>query len=326
MVSVVKHKNAVVAGKFCPPHLGHHYLIETAAAAAEHTDVLVIDNPEYCIPAQLRQQWLAATHPQVSVHIIDDIGKDDDSIAWAAHTMQFLRYAPDVVFSSENYGITWAKAMGARHIMVDHNRQRHPISATAIRADLPSNWHMIADATKAGLATRIVVIGAESTGTTTLAKELANKLKVPWVQEIGRFYTESILGFDWHAADFHRIGRLQQQYENAIAAASNSLIICDTKAWATKLWQRRYLGYITEEMEEIAAAAPADLYIITGDEIPFVQDGLRDGEHIRHDMHQWFLEEITRTNTPYTVVHGSIEQHIQQVLPLVECNRRKLAQ
>lgn len=214
--------------------------------------------------------------------------------------------------------------MGARHIMVDHNRQQHPISATAIRADLPGNWHMLADATKAGLATRIVVIGAESTGTTTLAKELANKLKVPWVQEIGRFYTESILGFDWHAADFHRIGRLQQQYENAIAAASNSLIICDTNAWTTKLWQRSYLGYITEEMEEIAA--PADLYIITGDEIPFVQDGLRDGEHIRHDMHQWFLEEVTRTNTPCTVVHGSIEQRIQQVLPLVECNRRKLAQ
>lgn len=311
---VVTHKTAVVIGKFYPPHLGHHHLINTAAAAAEHVDVLVVDNPQYRIPANLRRQWLASQHPQVSVYIIDDIGNDDDSVAWAAHTMQFLRYAPDVVFSSEDYGITWAKEMGAQHVMVDRYRQKYPIAATDIRADLPGHWQLLADETKAGLATRIVVVGAESTGTTTLTQELAKVLKAPWVPEIGRYYTESTLGSQWCAADFHRIGKLQQQYEAAMAMKSNSVVICDTNAWATQLWQRRYLGYVTTEMQEIAAADRADFYIVTGDEIPFVNDGIRDGEHIRHEMHQWFMQEVAKTGVPFLLTRGSVEQRLQHVL------------
>ena len=81
--------------------------------------MLVVDNPDYVIPAQLRRQWLQAEHPGARVHIIPDIGKDDDSVAWAAHAMQFLGYAPDVVYSSEEYGPNWVHYMGAQHVMVD---------------------------------------------------------------------------------------------------------------------------------------------------------------------------------------------------------------
>ena len=90
-----------------------------------------------------------------------------------------------------------------------------------------------------------------------------------------------------------------------MAKRSDGLIVCDTNAVATELWQRRYMGKTTSEMKQIAAHDKADLYIITGDEIPFVQDGIRDGEHIRHRMHRWFITHIKKTGVPYIVVTGS---------------------
>ena len=102
---------SVVIGKFYPPHAGHHHLIDTALRNSDHVDVLVVDNPGEKIPAEHRRDWLAAVHPDANVRVIPDIGKDDDSIAWAAHTTKFLHYVPDAVFTSETYGDTWAYHM-----------------------------------------------------------------------------------------------------------------------------------------------------------------------------------------------------------------------
>ena len=191
---------SVVIGKFYPPHAGHHHLIDTALRNSDHVDVLVVDNPGEKISAKHRRDWLAADHPNANVRVIPDIvkdddsnlrvipdiGKDDDSIAWAAHTTKFLHYVPDAVFTSETYGDTWAYHMGATHISVDHNRNRYPISGTKIRADLFGNWQYLSDPVRAGLAARIVVVGAESTGTTTLTRAIAEELGVEWVPEVGR--------------------------------------------------------------------------------------------------------------------------------------------
>ena len=96
-----------------------------------------------------------------------------------------------------------------------------------------------------------------------------------------------------------------------MAARSNGVLVCDTNAVATELWQRRYMGRTTAEMRRIAARDKADLYIITGDEIPFVQDGIRDGEHLRHRMHRWFLAHIKKTGVPYIVVTGSRAERLR---------------
>ena len=303
----------IVIGKFYPPHLGHNYLIDTALANCDEVDVLVVDNPNYHIPAERRKEWLQAHHPKACVRIIPDINDDDNSLAWAAHTMKFLGRKPDVVFSSEAYGEPWAHYMGAKNVTVDMSRQTVPISGTKVRSDLLASWHYLSEETKAGLALRIVIVGAESTGTTALSRDLARQLHVPWVPEMGRYYTESILTTDkeWCNEDFYHIGKLQQTYEAEIAKRSDGVIVCDTNVVATELWQRRYMGNITKKMHEIAKHDKADLYIITGDEIPFVQDGIRDGEHIRHRMHRWFIRHIEKTGVPYIIVTGTPEERLK---------------
>ncbi len=306
----------IVIGKFYPPHLGHHYLIDTGLAKCDQLTVLVVDNPAYHIPADKRAEWIQARHPNATVRIIPDINDDDNSIAWAAHTLAFLGYTPDVVFSSETYGKPWAEAMHCKNVLVDLNRTTFPVSGTLVRQDLMKSWEFLGREVKAGLALRVVVLGAESTGTTTLSRDLAEALSVPWVPEVGRYYTESILTTDiaWSNDDFYAIGRLQQAYENEIAARSNGIIVCDTNAVAAKLWQKRHMGKTTAMMQSIALNDKADLYIITGDEIPFVQDGIRDGEHIRHTMHGWFVRHIKHQNVPTIIVRGGREERLSQAV------------
>lgn len=311
----------LVVGKFYPPHNGHHLLIDTASKNCDSLDVLIVDNHEYAIAVENRKKWLQKRHidPNITFHIIPDINDEDNSKAWAEHTINFLGYSPDTVFSSEDYGSKYAHYLGAKHQMVDRERQAVPISGTKIRNNLLQNWDFLNSATKIDLAIRIVIVGAESTGTTTLAEELAKEYKTAWVPEIGRYYADAInsRNKEWSDGDFKSIAKTQQTLENEIAENSKGLIICDTNATATTLWQKRYLGRSTKKVEEIASKDKVNLYIITDCDIPFVQDGTRDGEHIRKQMHEWFVDKISSGTTPFIIVSGSIEERSKQSIKYI---------
>ena len=77
--------------------------------------------------------------------------------------------------------------------------------------------------------------------------------------------------------EFVHIAAEQQPRENAAARQANRVLICNTNAFATTLWHRRYVGTDSPEVKAIAAQGRCDLYLLTGDEIPFVQGGLCDG-------------------------------------------------
>ncbi|HEX5455964.1 MAG TPA: nicotinate-nucleotide adenylyltransferase, partial [Candidatus Saccharimonadales bacterium] len=72
-------------------------------------------------------------YPQAKAILVDDIYKDGDHQAWADFTIKTLGYVPDIVFSSEEYGEPWSKAMGSKHMLVDLQRKNVPISAAQIR-------------------------------------------------------------------------------------------------------------------------------------------------------------------------------------------------
>ena len=299
----------LVIGKFYPPHKGHSYLIETALANADMVDVLVCDSPDYHIPARQRANWLRQLYPAAEVSIIPDIGNDDDSMAWAKHTIQFLGYTPDIVFSSEDYGDTYAVAMGCKHHLVDKERKTVPIQARQIRPDVIAKWDYLTPVVRQKYCLRVCVLGAESTGTTTLAQDLAKKYQAPWVPEFGRTYSEAKLTMGnnavWNSQEFDFIAQTQQTMEDYLAGMSNGLLICDTDAFATRLWHERYMNFLSPSLDKYLEDSQIDLYILTEPDIPFVQDGTRDGEHIRLAMHERFKEELDKHHKNYISVNGS---------------------
>src|SRR5215203_3132732 len=123
----------LVVGKFYPPHRGHKHLIDTARGQVDRLIVIIAHHASQKIPGELRKAWLEEIHPDCEVHLVPD-ELDNDSRQWADWTLKYLGRAPDIVFTSEDYGDPYARFMGCRHVLVDRARSAVPVSGTAVRA------------------------------------------------------------------------------------------------------------------------------------------------------------------------------------------------
>ncbi len=316
-------KNGIIIGKFYPLHNGHLALINFGLSQVDEMTVIVCDKKGQRIPAKVRANWIKELAPKAKVMIVPDIGQDDDSQAWADYTLQFLGYKPDCVITSEAYGNTWAECLKTKHILFDQARNLVPICATKIRGNPLASWEYLPPPVRAYFAKRICVIGAESTGTTTLAKDLAKYYQTTWVPEYGRYYSEAKLNAkdnnNWRTEEFSHIAEKQNQAEDALAQTCNKILICDTDSFATALWHERYLGNWSEQVEKLFSDRKIDYYLVTNDDIPFVQDGTRDGEHIRHQMQLRFIQELKKRNKKFTVISGNKEERLTKAVEI--CNK-----
>jgi HTH-type transcriptional repressor of NAD biosynthesis genes len=311
-----------VVGKFYPPHRGHKHLIETARRQVDRLVVLLPHHPSQKISGELRKRWLETIHPDCEIHLVPD-ELENDSVQWAAFTTKYLGRAPDVVFTSEDYGEEFARHLGCRHVMVDRGREMVPISGTAVRADPLNHLDFLEPCVRAYFVRRVVLIGAESTGKTTLAEWLARELKTTWVPEYGREYWEKkVAGLSmteplpgWTSDEFLHIATEQQRREDAAAGLGNKLLICDTNAFATGTWHERYVGSRDARVDEVGARDRVDLYLLTAPDFPFVQDGWRDGESIRDWMHGRFLAQLkARGQPPFVLLTGSDQERRRNAL------------
>jgi HTH-type transcriptional repressor of NAD biosynthesis genes len=314
--------HSVVCGKFYPPHRGHHYLIDTAIEQSDNVTVLVCWRSDETIPVEKRIECLKEEHPTVKIISIPCIPDDDDSPGWGKYTLDVLGFIPNAVFSSEKYGEPYAEAMGCEHVEVDIKRKFVPISGTQIRNNPYKYFDYLSPVMKAYYALRIVVVGAESTGTTTLAEALAKKYKTICVSEYGRTYTKWKYekgNVGWYSGEFVHIAEEQNKLEDLYARNANKVLICDTDSFATMLWQKRYCNVITEDIQKLGKNRNT-YYILTGDEIPFVQDkdNLRDGEHIRHDMHKEFEASLASTDKKFVTVTGSHEERMKDAIAFID--------
>lgn len=312
-----------VIGKFYPPHMGHCYLIEEAQRTCGTLAIIVCAKPGQAPNGELRAAWLKESFPRAQVLLTQDDLDAEDSAAWAQRTRELLGRAPDLVCTSEDYGERYARELGCRHILVDRERRTVPVSGTRVRERPLAHWEYLPPAVRGYYALRICLVGAESTGKTTLAQALAEHYRTPWVPEYGRELSEEMLAKDgayhWTSADFVKIARTQCERENALARKANHVLICDTDAFATAIWHRRYMGSICDEVEGIAAAhRKPDHYFLADVHTPFVQDGTRDGEEIRVWMHETFIEEMRKTGRSYTEIFGTHEARMRETIAIID--------
>lgn len=303
-----------VVGKFYPPHRGHKLLIDTGAQQVDHLIVMVCHHPSQKIPGELRQAWLREIHPQCDIRLVPDT-LEDDSEQWAKFTIDYLGRSPDVVFTSEDYGEPFARHLNCRHVQVDRARTAVPISGTKIRQSPLDCLEFLEPCVRSYFVRRVVLIGAESTGKTTLAQELAERYQTLWVPEYGREYWENkVAGHSMNDAlppfvsdEFVHIATEQQRRENDAARRAGRVLICDTNAFATGTWHERYMGHRDPRVDAIGAEDHAHLYFLTEPDFPFVQDGFRDGESIRGWMHERFVAELNRIGASVVRINGSRE-------------------
>ena len=310
--------NGVVIGKFYPPHLGHKYLIDFAREHVDKLTVIICHKTGQVIPGELRAAWIMEMVPGIETKVVPDIYPEEDSKAWAEYTLSILSYAPDIVFTSEDYGRKYCEYMGSKHVLVDIERNTVPISSSKIKADPIKCWDYLAPPVRAYFARRVCVVGAESTGTTTMAIALAEHYQTTLVPEFGRAYYEAKIESPyiskWETSEFIFIAQQQNRIEDHLARYANKLLICDTDSFATSLWHERYVGVVSREVDSISYERHPDLYLMTDKDFPFVQDGTRDGDQVRLHMHGRFVKELELRHKPFLLLSGTHEERLKKAI------------
>lgn len=351
----MKPRHGLVIGKFYPPHAGHHLLVRTAAALCERVSVVVMAASVESIPLEERVAWMREVHePEKNVSVTgirDDnpIDLEDDAI-WRAHVALMVEGARqltsepvDAVFTSESYGAEMGRRLGARAISVDPDRALAPISGTLVRRDVPAAWGQLSNPVRGGLTRRVVIVGAESTGKTTLAAELAQRLRerggpfglTRWVSEYGWTFTAEFLAREraraqlegravptleqlaWPSDAFVHIAREQDRWEDREARLGGPVLVCDTDAFATGLWHERYVGARLPAVE--SRARRNALYLLTHpDDVPFEAGVLRDGEKVRSWMTDLFARRLDETGRRWEWIRGVRETRLKAALDAVD--------
>jgi len=314
----------LVVGKFAPLHLGHLALIDHAGCLSDRVLVLSWSNPELpgCGP-EVRRRWLADCLPQHEVVVLDGAGAppndapDLDHQQYLAELLRRLNRRPDAMFASEPYVFPCATVLSdalghpVRPEMFDPQRRQVPISATRVRERPREMLRWLPPIVRADVVPRVVLLGGESTGKTTLAAALAVRFGTAAVAEYGRERWET-QGGRLDEADLLAIAREQTRREDLAARSADPVLVCDTSPLTT-------LGYAgwTHGRADPALVALAErrytLSVLCGDEIPFDQDGTRRDVSFRTRQQAWYREQLAARGDRHVEVHGTVAARVEEV-------------
>jgi HTH-type transcriptional regulator, transcriptional repressor of NAD biosynthesis genes len=313
----------LVLGKFLPYHAGHAHLIRAARAQVDELVVLVCSLEREPIPGAFRFGWVRDSHPDCHVvHVTDDVPQtpDEDPAFWPIWKALIARHAGnvDVVFTSEPYGDELARHLGARHIAVDPARLTVPISGSEIRAHPLRSWEYIPRVVRPYFAKRVVLLGTESTGKTTLSAWLAKRFETAWVGEYGRPYCEERPALTLQLPDFEAIAWGQATWEDEAALDANRVLICDTDLHTTATWSDLTVHDRPAWLTAAARARHYDLMLLLLDEgTPWVDDGLRVLSGRRAEHTQRLRDELHAAGRLYHELGGDFAQRQRDAERLV---------
>jgi NadR type nicotinamide-nucleotide adenylyltransferase len=150
---------------------------------------------------------------------------------------------------------------------------------------------------------KVGIIGPESTGKSTLAKELAEQFKGTYVPEYAREYVE-------------RKGRKELTYDEVCEIAREQIksiskagfYFFDTELIVTKVWFEYAFGKVPEWLTEAIKTYPMDLYLLTYPDIPWVPDPARynGSQAMREELFDRYEEEVKATGVPYYVIRHDL--------------------
>ena len=174
---------------------------------------------------------------------------------------------------------------------------------------------------------KVAVLGAESTGKTTLCRDLAAHFGSPWVPEYMRTYLQAKwdneqLTCTWD--DLLPIAQGQIELENKLAEqvaqmSNNHLyLFSDTSLFELMVYSNWYYGDCPEALTKAALTHHYDLILLTDIDTPWVADDLRDSPHQREEISAYFAHQLTIHNKSFRTISGSRDERVQQVAKLLD--------
>jgi len=334
----MKYKNSLVLGKFSPFHLGHKFLIDSAIEKSEKTHVFVCHRKHDEIDGNFRFETIRhiySNNPNIIIYNIEhdfddypgEFGSTLDEFYdfWVNKVVYSRVKELDVIFTAADYGDEFAHHLGdIKHELVDIERIKYPVSGTKVRNNPYEYWNLIPNETKPYFTKKIVLVGPESSGKTTLSKLLSEKLNVPLVKEYGaKYFTEKNLNKnskdneEFTLLDINKIASGQIHLEEEALNKGEKMVIFDTDLIITQIWSEIYFGKSPKWIVDESYRRKYHLYLLMDIDFDWVDEGIREFPEKR----QWHFDriktELDNRKLNYEIISGSIEERLKKCLDLL---------
>jgi HTH-type transcriptional repressor of NAD biosynthesis genes len=243
------------------------------------------------------------------------VSSESISQVWS---VKFKELFPDYTFliTSEQYGDYVAKFMNIKHILFDMNRIEFPVSATFIKNDLFAYWHFLPDGVKPDWATKVAVLGTESTGKTTLTKKLAQHYHCSFVPEAGRELIPDSKSFTYQ--DLCDVATEHARNIKAATLGESPLIIIDTDVYITESYSWFAFKKALTVNEDIYKTNQSNLYLYLNNDVDFLQDGTRLDEFQRNLLDISHRRILAAHHIKFVEITGNWEQRFKQAVKEID--------
>ncbi len=180
------------------------------------------------------------------------------------------------------------------------------------------------------LMKKIVVIGPESTGKSTLCEQLAEHYRTVWVPEYARGYLLEH-GTHYSFDNLLTIARGQVELEERMARelkrshkASGhdhpGLLFIDTNLYVMKVWCEFVFGQCHSWILDGIASRKYDLYLLCNIDLPWVKDELREYPDLESRLQLYHIYRDTMINqqVPWADISGNYEERLSKAISAVE--------
>lgn len=315
-----------VFGKFLPFHKGHEAMIDFAMTKCDFLTILICCSDKEIIPCETRKSWIQKTYEQHSnLEIKTFLYRESElpntsvsssavSKVWA-EKFKALFSDYDLVVTSEAYGDYISLFMGIRHIPFDMGKKLFPVSATSIRQDLFKNWQFLPDSVKPYFAIKVVLLGTESTGKTTLTEKLATHFNCASVHEAGRDLIPDSKAFEF--GDLFLVASEHAKRIDRATIGHSPLVIIDTDINITKSYANYIFDKELEVDSTITTSNKADLYLYLNNDAEYIQDGTRLSIGERDKLDISHRATLKRHHVEFIDITGNWEQRFEKAADLI---------
>ncbi|HWY13270.1 MAG TPA: AAA family ATPase [Bacteroidia bacterium] len=166
---------------------------------------------------------------------------------------------------------------------------------------------------------KIAILGAESTGKSTLCEQLALHYNTVFVREYARqYFTKKKNIDDYSLNDLETIYVHQIENEKKALLTARRFLFCDTTLITGKIWTleefKTIPGFISQNISKIKY----DLYLLTSNEVHWKKDPLRKNPDSRDHHYQRNIEELKLLQANYRVVEGLNEQRLKNAIKHID--------
>lgn len=166
---------------------------------------------------------------------------------------------------------------------------------------------------------KIVIIGPESTGKSTLCEQLAVHYKTVWCPEFAREYLLQN-GKDYTYEDLLRIAMGQLELEDTMVTLAKSHYFIDTDMYVMKVWCEVAFQQCHKWILNQIAIRKYDLYLLCDVDLPWVKDELREYPDLefRRKLFEMYKDIVINSGTKWAIISGTDAERLQMATSVID--------